>query len=406
MKRIILMLLALALAFSCMPGLAESLKMEDYDPMYQQAEKYGFKWGGAFSYSDLKNPVFLNFLARHFNSVTATNEMKAYSLLNQTMSKLSKDGTPKMNYVQADKMVAWAQENGLKVRGHVLVWDAYMTDWFFREGYESNTPYVDAETMRFRVESYIDQVITHFEEKFPGVVYCWDVVNEAVGDNAKEFVIADDRHVRTTRNNAPNPFYTLLGEDYVEFSFLCARNTVEKLGADIKLFYNDYSTFYNAKRDAICALVKSINSYAKDETGEYRKLIDGVGMQGYIGGYGTQNGCMNPSDLNNIRTAIRIFSALGVEVHITEMAVRNYDKKQAEKHAAYYAQLVNVFKGLQKEDGVNPLTCVAIWGLLDCPQLPKNNYTYQLNSPYGGLMTEKYELKPVFDTVHATLKGE
>jgi len=405
MKRCLTVILSALLCLSALTGVAESKKMEDYAPLHTLADDYGFLLGGAFSYSDLKNQTYLDFLARHFNSVTATNEMKAYSLLNQSISKLSKDGMPGMNYYQADKMVEWAHKNGLKVRGHVLVWDAYMTDWFFREGYDSKRPYADQETMRARLASYIDQVITHFEEKFPGTVYCWDVVNEAVGDNAREFVLGDARRLRTTRNNASNPFRDLVGDDYVEYSFLCAKNTVEKLGADIKLFYNDYSTFYFDKRMAISALVKSINSYAQDENGEYRKLIDGVGMQGYIGGYGTQNGCMNPSDLNNIRTTIQAFSALGVEVHITEMAVRNYDKNQAEKHAAYYGQLMNVFKGLSKE-GQNPLTCVAIWGLLDCPQLPKNNYTYQLNSPYGGLLTEKYELKPVFDTVYQTLGGK
>lgn len=403
MKRFLTLILAALLCLSAFSGIAEQKKMEDYAPLHTLADDYGFKWGGAFSYSDLSNQDFLDFLARHFNSVTCTNEMKAYSLLNQSLCKMSKDGTPKMNYYMADKMVEWAHNNGLKVRGHVLVWDAYMTDWFFRENYDSRKPYVDQETMRARLESYIDQVITHFEEKFPGTVYCWDVVNEAVGDNAREYKIGDARHLRTTRNGATNPFRDLVGDDYVEFSFLCARNTVEKLGADIKLFYNDYSTFYFDKRMAISSLVKSINSYAKDENGEYRKLIDGVGMQGYIGGYGTQNGCMNPSDLTNIRATIRAFHALGMEVHITEMAVRNYDQKQAEKHAAYYAQLVDVFKGLQEEDGTNPLTCVAIWGLLDCPQLPQNNYTYQLNSPYGGLLTEKYELKPVFDTVYNVL---
>lgn len=56
--------------------------------------------------------------------------MKAYSLLDQSKSRASSDGMPRMNFSAADKMVAWAQENGLGVRGHVLVWDAYMTPWF------------------------------------------------------------------------------------------------------------------------------------------------------------------------------------------------------------------------------------------------------------------------------------
>ena len=37
---------------------------EDYDPMWQLAEPYGFKFGGAFSYDDMRNQTFMNFLAR------------------------------------------------------------------------------------------------------------------------------------------------------------------------------------------------------------------------------------------------------------------------------------------------------------------------------------------------------
>lgn len=92
--------------------------------------------------------------------------------------------------------------------------------------------------------------------KYPGVIYCWDVVNEAVAD---QNVGNDNRNLRKD-----NQFYKILGSDYVEQSFLYAKNTVDELGADIKLYYNDYNSFYKSKREEIVNLVKSINSYAKD----------------------------------------------------------------------------------------------------------------------------------------------
>ena len=200
---------------------------EDYDPLWTLAEPYGFKLGGAFSYSDLNNKTFISFLARHFNSLTCCNETKAYSLLDQRKSMSSEDGMPRMNYSQADAMISWAQQHGIRIRGHVLVWDAYMTQWFFHEDYSMGKPIADKETMRARLASYIDQVMTHFEEKFPGVIYCWDVVNEAIGDNAGEYSAADARHLRTKRNGDSNCFLEYLGDDYVEYAFLCARNTAE-----------------------------------------------------------------------------------------------------------------------------------------------------------------------------------
>ena len=46
---------------------------------------------------------------------------------------------------------------------------------------------------------------------------------------------------------------------------------------------------------------------------------------------------------------------------------------------------------------------MAIWGLVDCSYLPKDHYSYKLNSPYGGLITEKNPIKTSFDAVHAVL---
>ncbi len=408
MKRFFSMMLALVLFLSLLPtaGLAfgeNGKTKDDYVSLDSLARKHGFVMGASFSLNQTMKPSgYLNFVKAHFSSITCTNEMKAYSLLDQKASMASADGMPVMNYWAADQMVQWAQDNGLKVRGHVLVWDAYMSDWFFREGYDSKSPYADQETMRARTKYYIEQVVTHFEEKFPGTVYCWDVVNEAIGDNAAEWDDKDARHLRTIRSGVDNLFKTYVGDDYVEFSFLCAKDTVEALGADITLFYNDYNMFFPEKRDAALALIDSINHYAKDENGEYRQLIDGTGMQGYIGGYGVQEGCLEDSHIENIAAAIALYAEKGLEVHITEMAVRNFVKTQemAAKHADYYARLFNVFKEANAGD-VKPLTCVAIWGLTDNPYA--QGYVYNLNSPYGGLITEDNKIKTSFDAVHAEL---
>ncbi len=400
----------LALAICLLPafslGEEAGTAVADYEPTYQLAEQYGFKLGGCYSYSDLKQPAYLDLLAAHFNSLTCTNETKAYSLLNQVMSKADPDGMPAMNYAQADAMIAWAQEHGIRVRGHVLVWDAYMTSWFFHEGYNDFAPLADRETMRKRLESYIDQVITHFEEKFPGVIYCWDVVNEAIGDSDAECLAGDERCLRTTRGGQPNQFLESVGEDYVEYSFLCARNTVEKLGADIRLFYNDYNLFQERKRTAAIALAKSINNYAQADNGEFRTLIDGIGMQGYLGGYGEQAGCLEDSLITGMRDSIALYAENGLEVQVTEMAVRNYEKDKAPEHAAFYARLFKEAFMTANDGETKPLTAVCIWGLLDCPQLPQNNYSWKLNSPYGGLFTETFQVKTSFDQVWHALKGE
>lgn len=393
---------------------------EEYIPVYFNnfssmadfAEQYGFKFGTVINADALNNAEYLEMVAWHFNSMTASNEMKAYCLLDQEASRKSANGMPVMNYETADKIAAFAQRLGIGIRGHVLVWDAYMSEWFFTKDYTRGGEYVDAETMKARLEYYIEDVITHFETNYPGVVYCWDVVNEAVGDGTAEYAADDVRHVRMSRNGEENPFYEVIGPDYVELSFLYAKNTVEKLQAenpdvDIKLFYNDYSTFYENKRDAICNLLESINSYAQDADGNNRKLCDGMGMQSYIGGYGSQSGCMNDEDLKRIENAILKYAALDLEVHVTEMAVRNYtyDEATLKRHAEFYRDLFEVYLRVN-EGEEKPLTSVSIWGICDNPALPESDYSYRMNGPYCGLFTESYYAKESFKLVYDLLAGE
>ena len=398
MKKLAAVLSVLTLLCAFAPALAE----DAYEPLCALAAPYGFKMGAPLSYDQLRNQKYLDLVKSHFNSITATNEMKAYSLLNITETKKRTDGMPGMSFTAADQMVKWAQDNGIGVRGHVLVWDAYMTDWFFRVDYDASKPYADQETIKARTEFYITQVVTHFEEKFPGVVYCWDVVNEAVGDSAAEYAAGDKRHLRTVRSGSPNVFRECMGDDYVALAFLYAKNAVEALGADIKLYYNDYNAYFSDKAKAIRALVDSVNTFAQTDNGEFRQLCDGIGMQGYIGGYGTQDGCLVDSHVNMIRSEILNYAAMGLEVQITEMAVRNFDLSKADKHAAYYAKLFRMFMDLNGEEG-NPLKAVSIWGLTDT-NAPKGNYVYNLNSPYGGLFDLKLNIKDAFVKVYETLK--
>ena len=188
----------------------------------------------------------------------------------------------------------------------------------------------------------------------------------------------------------------------MEFSFLCAKDTVDKLGVDIKLIYNDYNMYYPWKRDAAIELVKSINHYAKDKQGAFRKLCDGIGMQGYIGGYGKQQGCMDEKDIPDIEKAIRMYAAPGLEVHITEMAVRNYENAPdvMAKHADFYGKLFRMFRSVNTENE-RLLTCVAVWGVQDRPDI--QGYGYRMNGPFCGLIDENYPLKASFDAVHQAM---
>lgn len=380
------------------PGQSAAPDQEENEPgtpLYELAKNHGFKMGAVISANDAQRASYTSMIKADFNSVTASNEFKAYSLVNQQASIKSDSGMPVMNYTSADKIAAFAQENEIGVRGHVLVWDAYMPEWFFKEGYSQDNDFVSRDVMLRRLKYYIEEVVTHFETNFPGVVYCWDVVNEAVADGTNECKADDPRRVRTKRGGNTNLFYDVIGPDYVELSFKYARDAVNKVNPEIKLFYNDYNTFQSAKRTAITKLIESIN---KDE-----KLCDGMGMQGYIGGYGQQAGCMNQNDIKLVREAIHHYATLDVEVQLTELALRNYDKDKMSEHEAFYKDFFTMLAGINTADKIK-LTGVSIWGLLDDPTALPSSYGYKMNGPFCGVYNAMLKKKGEYDSIVSALQ--
>ncbi len=184
-------------------------------------------------------------LQKHFSSITPANVMKA-----DTIGVAEGE----YNFEPADELVAFAEANGIEVRGHTLVWYFVTPDWFF-EGDKSDPATYHA-LVKGRLERYITDVVTHFR----GKVYAWDVVNEAASNVAGEIY---------DKNSVWYKAYSIggRGEDYIEDAFRAARAA----DPDVKLFLNDYSTEYEAKRENVMAIVKDLL--------EKGVPIDGVGHQ-------------------------------------------------------------------------------------------------------------------------------
>lgn len=305
--------------------------------------------GSTLENQTLNMPEYMAVASKHFNSCTMTNLMKSGYILDQQGSRQSAkdgDGSPVLSFATIDPTLEWCQANGMQMRGHTLVWHAQAPDWFFREGYTDNGKYVDRETMLFRMESYIEQLMTHVQDNYPGVVYCWDVVNEAVdpgkGDSGSFFLC------RTESDGVPNPWYVTIGEDYVEMAFTYARKYAAE---DVKLFYNDFNTYQVEKRDAIYALCESLKE---------KGLIDGIGMQGYWG--------VDSPTIGVLETTIRKFAELELEIHITELSV-GVDEESEENFEKQGQRYASIFMSLEKMDteggGSANITNVTFFGLID-----------------------------------------
>lgn len=325
--------------------------------------------GSTLDNQTLNIPEYMAVASKHFDSCTMTNLMKSGYILDQQGSKQSADGSPVLSFATIDPTLEWCRQNGMKMRGHTLVWHVQAPDWFFREGYTDNGGYVDRETMLFRMESYIAQLMGHVQDNYPGVVYCWDVVNEAVdpdkGDPDSFFLC------RTENGGVPNPWYATIGEDYVEMAFTYARKYADE---DVKLFYNDFNTYQTEKRDAIYALCKSLKE---------KGLIDGIGMQGYWG--------VSSPSVGVLESTIRKFAELELEIHITELSVSvdEETEEELEKQGQRYA---SIFMSLEKLDtaggGSANITNVTFFGLVD--------HYRQDDDTNSRLFDALYQPKPAF----------
>ena len=237
---------------------------------YAFAKAFGGRAGVCVPMAALSDTDRMAIVKDQFNSVTMENEMKPDTLLGNK-PVIGEDGFPVLSFTVPDMMfkeikayndTAGRDGRKIMVRGHVLVWHSQTPEWFFHEEYNVDKPYVDKQTMLARMENYIKQVMEHYEgedSEYRGMIYAWDVVNEAVNDT--------DGGMRTD-SSWFRVFYSF---DYVEWAFVYANRYAP---AHIKLFYNDYNDINPKKADGICKLMEQIKSNPEAR-------IDGMGMQGH-----------------------------------------------------------------------------------------------------------------------------
>lgn len=367
-------------------NLISSKNKKDGQTLRELSEAY-FKIGsGIYGYNKktcaINYPEYMDTLKTHFSSCTMTNLMKPSSILNQKKSKENlKNGIeePYLDFSAIEDTLQWCLDNNVKMRGHTLVWHTQAPVWFFKENYDDKGNYVSREVMINRMDSMIKQYMEYCQTKFPGVVYCWDVVNEAVdptnGDKNSPF------RCRIMNDKERNNWYFTIGADYPRLAFISARKYA---APGVALFYNDYGTTDKSKRECIYKLCKSL----KEEG-----LIDGIGMQAYWDN-------RNPT-LKTIADTINYYAELGLEIQLTEWSMNAdaYNERGLETQAERYA---SIFRLLQKLDtqggGKANITCVSTFGVMDGYPLYSNDKTS------SRFFDKDLNPKPVFHSVKETLQ--
>ena len=286
-----------------------------------------FKLGAAISRMNLETPANTKLLLDQFSSFTVENDMKPMFFLDNeaNIKNPSKyDLEPKLKFDFAIPYLEFSRKNNMPMRGHTLVWHNQTPKWFFCKNYDISQGLATRETMLTRLENYIKGVLTFVQENYPGQIYAWDVVNEVIDEG-------DFRKSLWTE---------VVGTDFVIKAFEFARKYASP---EVKLFYNDYNTFEEWKRDLIIEKVlKPLIS---------RGLVDGMGMQTHL--------TMEEPELSLYETALLMYGSLGLEVQITELDIHNSDPSDGSmiRLAERYKELFSVTPPMMVLQFVERILC-------------------------------------------------
>ncbi len=265
-------------------------------------------------------------LTKHFGSVTPGNALKWDA---------TEPSEGVFTYAQADPLIAFAEQHGLAIRGHTLVWHNQTPAWVFTgaDGQPMTATAEDKALLLARLENHIRNVAAHYGTDI-GV---WDVVNEVI----------DEAQADGMRRS---PWYTVTGLDFLRTAFRVAR----EVAPHATLIINDYNTNVPAKRDALYALVARLQAEGVP--------IDGVGHQMHIN--------VSWPSIAETEAMLKKFQPLGVEQQITEMDVSIYTSngesfpappaERLAQQATVYRDMFALFRRYAAD-----ITSVTLWGLAD-----------------------------------------
>lgn len=329
----------------------------EFSSLRQAAEASGHLIGIAVQDRRLNTAAYANVALQEFNYVTPENEMKWNSI---------EPSPGQFNFGPADRIVAFAEQNGMKVKGHTLVWHSQLPNWVSA----LTTP----DEVRAAMLNHINTVVGHYK----GRVYAWDVVNEAwQNGNA----------LRTS------VFMQQLGAGFIDEAFIAAKAA----DPDAKLYYNEFGAEGSGgKSNAVYTMVQGMVQRGVP--------IDGVGMQMH-----TNSTNANPT-ISAFQTNMQRIRELGLEVVVSELDVQTctdtspMDARMDTQRSRYY-DLVSAC--------VDEAACsaVTIWGVIDGLSWLNNNQQSQTcrnttgNLPLPLLFDDGYQKKPAYGGVMDALLG-
>jgi endo-1,4-beta-xylanase len=237
----------------------------------------------------------------------------------------------------ADYLAAFAEANGMKLRGHNFVWHRQLPTWF------------DSYVTKDNAEQVLVEHIEHVGGRYAGKIQSWDVVNEAI--QVSDGLPAGFRDT---------PWQKVLGGEgpvpaYIEVAYRTARRVDPKA----LLVYNDYGIEGEdegsaKKREAVMGLLREM---------QRKKIpLDALGVQSHISAANKDGS--TPVYGRGLIKMIAEVRKMGLKVLVTEMDVN--DRYLAPEIGPRDAAVAKVYGSYLRTVLRDPaVIAVLTWGITD-----------------------------------------
>jgi endo-1,4-beta-xylanase len=356
----------IGVAAVAMPFFCVTVRAEERKATLREAAGHQFLIGAAITSKQLNDPATEALILKQFDCLTAEYEF---------MPQFLQPEPGHFTFEAADRIVAFAQEHGLPLTGHMLYWNQLTPPWMFEDA--QHKP-LSREQALANLKSHIETVMKHFKGKLSS----WDVVNEAVSEKPWK----PWEYLRDT------PALRAIGDDYVQKAFEFAHAA----DPDVRLYYNDYNVENPVKLRKVIRLIRSLKGAGV--------RLDAIGIQGHW--------LLHYPDTNVIEAGIEALGKEGIKVLVTELDVdllprygsnpykAGIPAKVLEEEARRYAELFSIFK--RNHDLIPRVT---FWGVED-GQSWLNYNPWKGRTNYPLLFDRQLRAKPAFDAVINVLSKE
>jgi endo-1,4-beta-xylanase len=267
------------------------------------------------------DPRYLDILRKECSVLVPENELKSYTIAAER---------DRYNFEPGDRIAGFASSNGIKLRGHTLIWNRneFTPKWLL-----DSFGTLSAEAAERYLRDYIRRVCTHYGDQ----VFSWDVVNETIDPKTGQ--------VRET------PFTRVLGFDALRIAYEAAREHAPRA----QLVYNDYMSWEAGNETHRNGVLRLLERFKSSNV-----PVDAFGIQSHLGNDGHIHAAQRKEWKAFVDEAVR----MGYRLLITEFDVNDKDlpadigarDAQAAAVAREYLDLMLSYRQLDQ---------VLCWGMVD-----------------------------------------